>query len=303
MPSTSPTNNSAVTDHRGILYVVATPIGNLQDITLRALEVLGTVDIIAAEDTRKTGRFLKNKGIHGRFISYHEHNEQQRCPLLLDKLVSGLSVAIVSNAGTPSVSDPGFRLVQGAIDRHITIIPVPGASAAITALSASGLPSDGFVFIGFLARKKGQRSKQLKILKDIPWTLIFYESPKRVTRLIDDILSLLGDRSAVLAREMTKRHEEFVRGRLSELLQTLNERPNIKGECTLLVAGKSGETEFDPESLKEELTTRLKQKKLTLSEIVREVAAETGLSKKRVYAEALLINNKTSQEPNTSGSS
>lgn len=303
MPSTSPTNNSAVTDHRGILYIVATPIGNLQDITLRALEVLGTVDIIAAEDTRKTGRFLKNKGIHGRFISYHEHNEQQRCPLLLDKLVSGLSVAIVSNAGTPSVSDPGFRLVQGAIDRHITIIPVPGASAAITALSASGLPSDGFVFIGFLVRKKGQRSKQLKILKDIPWTLIFYESPKRVTRLIDDILSLLGDRSAVLAREMTKRHEEFVRGRLSELLQTLNERPNIKGECTLLVAGKSGETEFDPESLKEELTTRLKQKKLTLSEIVREVAAETGLSKKRVYAEALLINNKTSQEPNTSGSS
>jgi 16S rRNA (cytidine1402-2'-O)-methyltransferase len=292
-----------VTDRRGILYVVATPIGNLQDITLRALDVLGSADIIAAEDTRKTGRLLKNRGIHGRFISYHEHNEQQRCPLLLDKLESGLSVAIVSNAGTPSVSDPGFRLVQCAIDRNIEIIPVPGASAAITALSASGLPSDGFVFIGFLARKKGQRSNQLKILQNVPWTLIFYESPKRINGLINDILTLLGDRSAVLAREMTKRHEEFVRGRLSDLLQTLNERPNIKGECTLLVAGKSGGTVYDPESLKEELTTRLKQKKLTLSEIVREVAAETGLSKKRVYTEALIIKNKTTQEPNPSGSS
>ncbi len=301
MPSTSPTNNIAGTERRGILYVVATPIGNLQDITLRALDVLGSVDIIAAEDTRKTGRLLKNRGIQGKFISYHEHNEQQRCPLLLDKLESGLSVAIVSNAGTPSVSDPGFRLVQSAIDRNIEIIPVPGASAAITAISASGLPSDGFVFIGFLARKQGQRTRQLKTLQNVPWTLIFYESPKRITGLIDDILTLFGDRSAVLAREMTKRHEEFVRGRLSDLMQTLNDRPSIKGECTLLVAGKSGETAYHPDSLKEELTTRLKQKKLTLSEIVREVAAETGLSKKRVYAEALAIK-KTHQEPNSSGS-
>ncbi len=296
MLSTSPTNNPARTDQRGILYVVATPIGNLQDITLRALDVLGSVDIIAAEDTRKTGRLLKNRGIQGRFISYHEHNEQQRCPLLIKKLESGLSVAIVSNAGTPSISDPGFRLVQSAIERNIKIIPIPGAAAVVTALSASGLPSDGFVFIGFLARKKGQRAKKLKTLQNVPWTLIFYESPKRITRLIDDILTLLGDRSAVLAREMTKRHEEFVRGRLSDLLQNLNERSNIKGECTLLVAGKSDETVYNPESLKENLTTRLKQKKLTLSKIVQEVAAETGLSKKLVYTEALNIKRKTNQE-------
>ena len=296
MLSTSPTNNPVETGHPGVLYVVATPIGNLQDITLRALDVLGSVDIIAAEDTRKTGRLLKNRGIQGRFISYHEHNEQQRCPLLIKKLESGLSVAIVSNAGTPSISDPGFRLVQRAIERNIKIIPIPGAAAAVTAISASGLPSEGFVFIGFLPRKQGQRIKQLKKLQSVPWTLIFYESPRRIASLIDDILTLFGDRSAVLAREMTKRHEEFVRGRLSELLQTLNERPNIKGECTLLVAGKSGETAYRTEALKENLTTRLKQKKLTLSEIVKEVAAETGLSKKLVYTEALNIKNQTRQE-------
>ena len=296
MLSTSPTNNPVETGHPGILYVVATPIGNLQDITLRALDVLGSVDIIAAEDTRKTGRLLKDRGIQGRFISYHEHNEQQRCSLLIKKLESGLSVAIVSNAGTPSISDPGFRLVQRAIERNIKIIPIPGAAAAVTAISASGLPSEGFVFIGFLPRKQGQRTNKLKKLQNAPWTLIFYESPRRITSLIDDILTQFGDRSAVLAREMTKRHEEFVRGRLSELLQTLSERTSIKGECTLLVAGKSGETAYHPEALKENLTTRLKQKKLTLSEIVQEVVAETGLSKKLVYTEALKIKNQTRQE-------
>ena len=143
MPSTSPMNNSSQNASPGLLYIVATPIGNLKDITLRALDVLSTVDIIAAEDTRKTGRFLKDRDIKARFISYHEHNERQRCQQLLDKLSSGLSVAIVSNAGTPSVSDPGFRLVQRAVEKNIQIIPIPGPSAVISALSASGLPSDG----------------------------------------------------------------------------------------------------------------------------------------------------------------
>ena len=280
-------NNSSHNASPGSLYIVATPIGNLKDITLRALDILSTVDVIAAEDTRKTGRLLKNRGIKARFISYHEHNERQRCPQLLEILSSGLSVAIVSNAGTPSVSDPGFRLVQRAIEQNIQIIPIPGPSAAISALSASGLPSDGFIFIGFLARKRGRRSKQLLTLVDIPWTMIFYESPKRLLGLLDDILNVMGDRLAVLAREMTKRHEEFVRGRLSELMLELKERPDIKGECTLIVSGQRASVAVDTDSLKEELTTRLKQKNMTLSEIVREVARTTGLPKKRVYAEAL----------------
>ena len=282
-------NNSSQSASPGILYIVATPIGNLKDITLRALDVLSTVDIIAAEDTRKTGRFLKDRGIKAHFISYHEHNERQRCPQLLEKLSSGLSVAIVSNAGTPSISDPGFRLVQRAVEQNIQIIPIPGPSAVISALSASGLPSDGFVFIGFLARKRGRRTKQLLTLVDLPWTMIFYESPKRLLGLLGDILNVMGDRSAVLAREMTKRHEEFVRGRLSELMLELKERPDIKGECTLIVSGKRVAAAVDADDLKEELTTRLKQKNMTLSEIVREVAKTTGLPKKRVYAEALNI--------------
>ena len=289
MPSTSPMNNTTQKDNSGTLYIVATPIGNQQDITLRALDVLCSVDFIAAEDTRKTGRFLKSRGIKARFISYHEHNEKRRCPQLLEKLASGLSVAIVSNAGTPSVSDPGFRLVQKAIDQNIRIIPIPGASAAVSALSASGLPSDGFTFIGFLARKRGRRTKQLMRLVDLPWTIIIYESPKRLIGLLDDIYQIMGDRSAVLAREMTKRHEEFLRGRLSELMQVLAERPDIKGECTLIVAGRSAEAAVDTVCLKEELTSRLKQKNMTLSEIVREVVEKTGLPKKQVYSEALNI--------------
>ena len=289
-------NNSSHNTSPGSLYIVATPIGNLQDITLRALDVLGTVDVIAAEDTRKTGRLLKDRGIKARFISYHEHNERQRCPQLLEKLSSGLSVAIVSNAGTPSVSDPGFRLVQRAIEQNIQIIPIPGPSAAISALSASGLPSDGFIFIGFLARKRGRRKKRLLTLVDLPWTMIFYESPKRLLGLLDDILKVMGDRLAVLAREMTKHHEEFVRGRLSELILELKERPDIKGECTLIVSGRRAAAAVSVDTLKEELTTRLKQKNMTLSEIVREVAKLTGLPKKKVYAEALNLKKKNHHE-------
>jgi 16S rRNA (cytidine1402-2'-O)-methyltransferase len=289
MPSILPTNNTSETKPRGVLYIVATPIGNLQDITLRALEVLESVDIIAAEDTRKTGQLLKGRDIKGRFISYHEHNEEQRGPLLLGKLQSGQSVAVVSDAGTPLVSDPGFRLVQSAVDSGIDTIPIPGASAAIAALSVSGLPSDGFVFAGFPARKKGRRLKQLRALQNVPYTLIFYESPKRIATFLAELHTLLGDRSGVLAREITKRHEEFLRGHLSELLLLLKERPTVKGECTLLVAGNSGESAVTPEFLKDDLTTRMKQKKITLSEIVREVSAKTGLSKKMVYAEALKI--------------
>jgi 16S rRNA (cytidine1402-2'-O)-methyltransferase len=296
MPLNSPTNNFPDADLRGTLYVVATPIGNLQDITLRALEVLESVDIIAAEDTRKTGRLLKHRGIRARLISYHEHNERQRSPLLLENLISGRSVALVSNAGTPAISDPGYRLVQAAINRKIKIVPVPGVSAAITAISAAGLPSDGFVFVGFPARKQGHRNRQLKLLQNLPWTLVFYESPKRIVGLIEEIMSLMGNRPAVLAREMTKRHEEFMRNRLSAVLKTLKERPVIKGECTLLVAGDSGKDTVDADALKDNLTSRLKQKTMSLPEITQIVASETGLPKKQIYAEALKIQKKIRQE-------
>ena len=278
-------------DHTGTLYVIATPIGNLEDVTFRAVRVLGEVDALACEDTRRTPRILERHGIDRprTIFSYHEHNEEQRGPLLLGKLQSGQSVAVVSDAGTPLVSDPGFRLVQSAVDSGIDIIPIPGASAAIAALSVSGLPSDGFVFAGFPARKKGRRLKQLRALQELPYTLVFYESPKRIAALLAELCTLLGDRSGVLAREITKRHEEFLRGRLSELLLLLKERRMVRGECTLLVAGNSGEPAVSSEFLIDNLTNRMKQKKLTLSEIVREVTAETGLSKKIVYTEALKI--------------
>jgi 16S rRNA (cytidine1402-2'-O)-methyltransferase len=187
-------------------------------------------------------------------------------------------------------------LVQRAIEQNIHITPIPGPSAAVSALSASGLPSDQFIFIGFLARKRGRRSKQLLTLVDLPWTMVFYESPRRLLGLLNDILQVMGNRPAVLAREMTKRHEEFVRGRLSELLKVLTERSLIKGECTLIVAGRQAAEAVDIDSLKEELTTRLKQKNMTLSETVREVAHITGLPKKKVYAEALNIKQKNLHE-------
>lgn len=302
MRSNSPTNRRAGTAAKGTLYVLATPIGNLRDITLRALDVLLTVDFIAAEDTRHTGRLLKDRSPKGRFISYHEHNEEMRTPQLLEKLEAGFSVAVVSDAGTPSISDPGFRLVEGAVARNITVSPVPGVSAAIAALSVSGLPTDSFVFVGFLPRKKGRRIEQLESLRDVPRTLIFYESPKRITGLMGDLLAVMGDRSAALGREITKLHEEFLRGRLSELAALLENRQDLKGECTLVVSGSPPGSATSAADLSEKLTNRLKQKKVILSELVRQVVRETGLPRKVVYGTALEIKRKLSQGDKTDGS-
>jgi 16S rRNA (cytidine1402-2'-O)-methyltransferase len=223
---------------KGVLYVVATPIGNREDITLRALKTLRDVDLVVAEDTRKSGKFLSHHRIKNRLVSYHEHNEKRRTPELLAKLLDGTTIALVSNAGTPGVSDPGYRLVAAAIENKISVIPVPGPSAATTAMSASGLPTDSFVFIGFSPKKKGKRLKFITELAAEPRALIFYESPKRVLAFLEEVVSHIGDRPAVLAREMTKLHEEFIRGRVSEILETMKARPAIKGECTLLVAGR-----------------------------------------------------------------
>lgn len=300
MHSSLPNSDLNPPEGSGILYVVSTPIGNREDITLRALTVLEHVDCIAAEDTRNTGRFLKGHGIAGRLLSYHEHNEDKRTPVLIQKLLSGKSVALVSNAGTPSVSDPGFRLIEQAASKDLQIVPVPGVSAAITALSVSGLPTDSFVFIGFLPRKSSRRSTELQILAGEPRTLIFYESPRRICRLLTELSAVFGDRHAVVAREMTKVHEEFLRGPLSELHRRLVLRPSLKGEFTVLVAGNSRHTETQLESVRDALRATLRRSQKPLSAAVREFASKHGLPRKTIYEEALRIKKETKRERTSS---
>ncbi len=300
MHSTLPIADTNPPQGSGILYVVSTPIGNREDITLRALQVLQDADWVAAEDTRHTGRFLKSHGIRTRLISYHEHNEDERTPALIQKLLSGSSGALVSNAGTPSVSDPGFRLIQQAAAAGLRIVPVPGVSAAITALSVSGLPTDSFVFIGFLPKKSSRRLAEIRQLAQDRRTLIFYESPRRVCRLMEELLAIIGDRHSVLAREMTKAHEEFMRGPLSELHARLQSRPSLKGECTLLVSGFSRQPASDLKAVLEELRSLLLHTKKPLSAAVKDFAVQYGLPRKSVYEEALRIKEESTRERNTS---
>src|SRR5215207_4677249 len=202
---------------RGTLYLVATPIGNLADITHRALQVLKDVELIACEDTRHTQKLLQHYGIKTKTISYHEHNEQQRAAQLIELLKQGSDVAVVSDAGTPSISDPGFRLVRAAIENEVPVVPVPGPSALISALIAAGLPTDEFFFAGFLPSRSNARRARLAELQSVPGTLIFYEGPHRLAATLNDAYEILGEREAVVARELTNLHEEIRRGKLSEL--------------------------------------------------------------------------------------
>ncbi len=273
----------------GTLYVVATPIGHRDDITLRALNVLGHVDLIAAEDTHKTRRFLELHGIKGSFISYHEHNEKERTPQILTKLQNGASIALVSNAGTPTVSDPGYRLINSAAGNGVSIVPVPGVSAAAAALSVAGLPTDSFIFAGFLPKKKGKRLNQLGALAKEPRTLIIYESPKRILLLLKEIISTMGNRYGVLAREMTKLHEEFIRGRLSEILEILEGRSETKGECTLLISGFEADNTVNWETVRSEIRNQLESKNEPVSRLAQKISQKYGLSKNKVYQEALEI--------------
>jgi 16S rRNA (cytidine1402-2'-O)-methyltransferase len=282
LPSTS-------SNDPGILYVVSTPIGNMEDITLRAIRTLGEVDIVAAEDTRHTGRFLAHHNIKSDLVSYHEHNEAERTTGLIKRLKAGSSVALVSSAGTPSVSDPGYRLINTAIESGITVTPVPGVSAAIAALSVSGLPTDSFVFVGFPAKRKQKRLSQLKQLAKEKRTMVFYESPRRILTFIEEIVEIMGDRFGVLSREMTKLHEEFIRDFLSEILGNLRKRPSVKGECTLLVAGCQEESAIAIETIRSEIHKCLERKESSLSDIVKKIAIKYGLSKNRIYDEALKI--------------
>jgi 16S rRNA (cytidine1402-2'-O)-methyltransferase len=283
-------------NHPGTLYVVATPIGNRDDITLRALNILSEVDLIAAEDTRKTKRFLEMHAIKGSLISYHEHNEAERTPKLIAKLKKGMCIALVSNAGTPSVSDPGYRLITTALADNLNVTPIPGVSAATAALSVAGLPTDTFSFIGFPAKKKTKRLQQLNNLASEPRTLIFYESPRRILTLLADIKETMGDRHVVVAREMTKLHEEFLRGRLSEIAIQLKQRSNIKGECTLLVAGCDKEESQPWDVVCRQLKNAVINRRDSLTVIAREIAAESGVSKNKIYTQALKIKKELKSE-------
>ena len=273
----------------GTLYVVATPIGNMADITLRAIQTLKDVALIAAEDTRHTKRLLTHYAIRNSMISLHEHNENQRTGTLVKRLKGGESIALVSDAGTPTLSDPGYRLIKEAIASGIRIVPIPGASAGPAALCASGLPTDAYVFMGFLPRKEGKRQKILESLAGEKKTIVFYESPKRIRVLLNDLSNILGDRQAVLSREMTKRHEEFVRGKLSEIFDVLADRPEIKGECTLVVEGGAEMEMPGNDDLREEIIQGLHRDGIRLSTLVKSIAERYGLPKKQIYDEALKI--------------
>ena len=224
--------------YEGILYIVSTPIGNMEDITLRALRILRKIDLIAAEDTRQTGLLLKYHNIHKPLTSYFEGNEWKKKEFLLAKLREGNHIALVSDAGTPGISDPGFRLIQSAIQEGVSVIPIPGPSAVITALSISGLPTDAFLFKGFLPHKSKKRRDLLQQMEEARETLIFYESPHRISETLKDIHEILGDREMVLTRELTKVYEEILRGKVSEIQFQIGER-KLKGEITLVISGKT----------------------------------------------------------------
>src|SRR5450432_1537354 len=270
------------------LYLVATPIGNLEDITLRALRVLKEVDLIACEDTRQTLKLLSHYGIQTRTVSYHEHNEMTKAAELVVDLESGAKIAMVTDAGMPGISDPGFRLISLAIRHHIPVVPIPGASAFLAALVASGLPTDSFRFSGFLPPKTGQRRQMLESIKASPRTQVFYEAPHRIKDAVEDAVEVLGkERQLVIAREVTKIHEEFLRGRAGEILEILNARGDIKGEITLLI-GKAEEGEQTVAagvSVRQRLEQIMAEEKLDEKAALKRIAKEMGVSKSEAYRE------------------
>jgi len=265
----------------GILYIVATPIGNLEDITLRALRVLREVDWIACEDTRQTRKLLDHFGIAKPMVSYHDYNESGRAAELVERLARGGSGALVSDAGTPLISDPGYRLVQAAIEAVVRVVPIPGVSATVSALSAAGLPTDAFRFCGFLPPKSSQRRKTLEQWKAETATLIFYETPHRILEALEDVTAVMGQRPVVIARELTKLHEEFLRGTAAEVRAELASRPSVKGEITLLI-GKTDEVQSDDTPL-EEAVRSAEQQGLPRMDAIKQVARQRGLSKREVY--------------------
>ncbi len=269
----------------GTLYLVATPIGNLQDITLRALETLRNVDVIACEDTRHTRNLLNHFRISNRTISYHEHNEQERAEELVDRLVGGESIAIVSDAGTPGICDPGFRIVQRAGEAGIAVVPIPGAVAFVDAVVGSGIATDSIFFGGFLPSKKSERIKRLAEIANVPATLVLYETPHRLGKSLADCLEVLGDRQAAVARELTKLHEEFARGYLSELVERFG-RNAVKGEIVLVIDRVQDRVVRSDAKTPKSLTKRLKELEkegVDTKTALKKAAKEFGLSKSEAY--------------------
>jgi len=273
--------------NQGTLYLVGTPIGNLEDITLRALRILREVDLVACEDTRQTQKLLNHYKIESRTTSYHEHNELTRAPELVLRLEEGARIALVSDAGMPGISDPGYRLVSLCVRHNIAVVPVPGPSALLAGLVASGLPTHAFRYCGFLPPKKNARRKFLKSVRDSTDTMIFFDSPRRVEESLGDVLAVLGERPVVVAREVTKVHEEFLRGRCSEVLEVLRKRSAIPGEITLIIAPADEESPAvaHPQPIKERVRELMRDKNLTRMEALKVVARERRISKSQAYRE------------------
>ncbi len=272
----------------GTLYIVSTPIGNLEDISLRALRILKDVDIIAAEDTRHTRKLLSHYQISTSLTSYFEHNKLKKGDYLLTKLKQGRNVALVSDAGTPGISDPGYHLIQLALKNSIRIVPIPGSSAVIAALSVSGLPTDSFIFEGFLPAQSGKRKRYLEKLKDESRTIVLYESPKRLLATLRDLKALLEDRDIVVCRELTKIYEEILRGTVNEVIGKITDK-KIKGEVTLIVAGRRKARARSQDFLLEEIKRHLKDSGLPLKEIIELVSKQRGIPRKVVYQESLKL--------------
>jgi 16S rRNA (cytidine1402-2'-O)-methyltransferase len=271
----------------GMLYIVATPIGNLEDITLRALRVLKEVNCIAAEDTRHTKKLLNHFDIPTPLVSYHEHNEISAAPALVERLCRGESIALVSDAGTPGISDPGYRLIVAAAAAGLQVIPVPGPAALIAALSVSGLPTDRFVFEGFLPEKRAQRKERLLTLRDEPRTLVFYEAPHRLKEALADIESIFGERAIVMARELSKIHEQVLRGSISELNRRIA-ADEIRGEVVLVVHG-SPQKPAPSEELIREAIMQLHARGMRVKEIAQLLSEKYGLPKRQIYRAALAL--------------
>ena len=277
----------------GTLYLCATPIGNLDDLSFRAVAILKTVSLIAAEDTRHTRKLTSRFDIHCPLTSYHEHNKVRKGPELLEKLRAGQDVALVSDAGMPGISDPGEDLVRLAVQAGITVTPIPGPCAAVTALTASGLPTGSFMFAGFLPKQTSARRERLLVLRGYPETLIFYESPHQLLRTLEELQTILGDRQAVIGRELTKLHEEFRRGRLSELADGFREQAP-RGEFVVMVAGRDetmampepAATQISDEGIRQEIARRIAAG-ANKKDAIRMTASQWGLSRRRVYRLAL----------------
>lgn len=275
----------------GTLYIVATPIGHLEDITLRAIRTLKDVDVIAAEDTRHTQTLLRHLSIDTPLTSYHEHNERAKTGQLVARLERGESIALVSDAGTPAISDPGYRLVVEATRLGIRVVPIPGPSALIAALSAGGLPTDGFNFRGFLPARKRERRSKLQEFRDNRYSIVVYEAPHRLKESLDDIREIFGDRRMVLARELTKLHEEILRGRISEVIAEVSQR-EIRGEVTLIIEGSSDVNPPSEEALRDEIA-KLAGEGMRVKEIAEIIGEKYGYSKREIYGLALEQGRKT----------